>query len=51
MVGLYWSERESDVAGNGYIVLPVVYLHWVALSSDKDQREFSLSLQYNSTVM
>ena len=54
MVVLYWSEREreSDIAWNGYIDLLVVCLHWVAMSSDKDQREFSLSrsLQYNSTL-
>ena len=25
-------------------------LHWIAMSSDNDQREFSLSLQYNSTL-
>ena len=48
MVELYWSEREreseSDIAWNGYIDLSVVCLHWVVMSSDKDQREFSLSL-------
>ena len=55
-VELYWSERESesDIAWNGYIDFSVVCLHWVAMSSDKDQREFSLSLshslQYNSTL-
>ena len=57
MVQLYWSEHESenDVAWNGYIDLPVVCLHWVSLTSDKDQREFSLSLsrslQYNSALI
>ena len=52
MVELYWSERESasDIAWNGYIDFSVMCLHWVAMSSDKDQREFSLSLQYNSTL-
>ena len=51
-VELYWSERESesDIAWNGYIDFSVVCLHWVAMSSDKDQREFSLSPQYNSTL-
>ena len=48
MVELYWSE--SDIAWNGYIDFSVVCLHWVEMNSDKDQREFSLSLQYNSTL-
>ena len=53
---LYWSERESesDIAWNGNIDFSVVCLHWVAMSSDNDPREFSLSLsrflQYNSTL-
>ena len=44
LVELHWSKSD--------IYLPVVCLHWVAMSSDKDQREFSLSrsLQYNSTL-
>ena len=54
MVELYWSQRESesDIAWNGYIDFSVVCLHWVAMSSDKDQREFSLSrsLQYKATL-
>ena len=31
-VELYWSEGESenDIAWNGYIDFPVVYLHWMA---------------------
>ena len=55
-VELYWSERESesDIAWNEYIDFSVVCLHWVAMSSNKDQREFLLSLsrslQYNSTL-
>ena len=44
---LYWSENESDIAANGYLEFPVLCLHWVALTSDKDQREFSLSLFAN----
>ena len=50
--GIILEESESDIAWYGYIDLPVVCLHWVALSSDKDQREFSLSrsLKYNSTL-
>ena len=50
MVELYWSE--IDIAWNGYTDFSVVCLHWVALTSDKDQREFSLSrsLQYNSAL-
>ena len=52
MVELYWSESESDIAWNEYIDFSVVCLHWVAMSYDKDQREFLLSrsLQYNSTL-
>ena len=56
MVELYWSEHErgSNIAWNGYIDLPVVCLHWVALTSDKDERKFMLSLsrslQYNSAL-
>ena len=34
---------------NGFIAFRVVYLHWVAFSSNMDQREFLLSLQYNWT--
>ena len=29
-VQLYWSENKSDIAQNEYLVLVVVYLHWVA---------------------
>ena len=45
-VELYWSE--SDIAWTGRMYLPV----WVALTSDKDKREFSLSrsLQYKSQI-
>ena len=51
-VELYWSKRESesDITWNEYIDFSVVCLHWVAMSSDKARREFSLSLQYNSTL-
>ena len=50
MVELYWGERESesDIAWNGYISFSVVCLHWVAMSSDEDQRECLRSLQNNS---
>ena len=50
---LYLSERksESDIAWNRYIDLPVMCLHWVTLTSDKDQRELSLSLKNNSTLL
>ena len=40
MVHLYWSESESDIAWNGYIGFQVVCLHWEAIISGKDQRNF-----------
>ena len=48
MVELFWSE--NDVTWNEYIAFQGVCLHWVALSSNKDQREFLLSPQFNSTL-
>ena len=46
------SESESDIAWNGYIGFQVVCLHWEAIISGKDQRNFrfSLSLLYKCSI-
>ena len=52
MVHLYWSESESesDIAWNGYIGFQVVCLHWEAIISGKDQRNFRFRFRFRSYI-